>query len=599
MKQKVRKIEPFLMAVLSRRFETITKEMTGTMLRTGRSITLNTGRDFSCGITTADNRLIVSAEGLPVHVVGIERVSKAMTEFFDDIAEGDCFLHNSPYYGNTHHADFTIIDPVFYNGKHLFTAIARAHQADIGNALPTTYMPFAKDLYEEGCISFPCIRIQRNYKDIKDIIRMCRENIRVPQQWYGDYLAQVGSVRVGERALKELCNRYGADVIKDFIEEWMDYGESRMVDEIKKLPKGTWEGDVKHDPIPGVAPDGIPIHAKITIDPSEAYIIVDLTDNIDCIPGGFNESEACSANNAAIGVLNCLAPDIPHNSGSLSHIKVKLRKNCVVGYPDPEKKTSVSMATTNVGDRIVSLVQSIFSRVGEKMGMAEGGCGMPPPAGVWSGTDPRRGNAPYIGQTIHTASGGPALYGHDGWYTYGIPVTGGVLYNGSVEVEELEFPMMAYVASLLTDSGGAGQWDGGPGGYIEQGPTIAPIVCIYPSDGHFSPPKGIRGGQSGSPCTVWKLDKDRNRVDIPQFGTEILMPGEKIVTQSTGGGGYGDPLKRDPERVRHKAREGWISVEKAREVYGVVLDTKPELYAVDYEATKNLREELRKKEGRN
>jgi len=241
----IKELEPYLMVVLSRKFEAITRELNNTLLRTARSNVMATARDFSCSITDAKHRILCVAEGNTNHVVGSRLVAKAVTDLFDDIRPGDCFLNNSPYYGNNHHADFTISAPIFYKGEHLFTANARAHQADCGNSQPTTYMPFSKDLYEEGALDFPCVRVQRDYKDIKDIIRMCRQRIRVPDQWYGDYLAQIGAVRIGERRLIELCDKYGVDTIKAFIEQWQDYGERRMIEAISVLPRGTWKGERK------------------------------------------------------------------------------------------------------------------------------------------------------------------------------------------------------------------------------------------------------------------------------------------------------------------------------------------------------------------
>ncbi len=148
-------LDPVLLAVIANRLDTIVREMENTLLRTGRSAVLNMARDFSCALITGDNRLLASAEGLPVHVIGMEFLAEAVTDLHDDIREGDAFLHNDPYLGNTHPADHVILVPVFVEGEHLFTAAAKAHQADCGNANPTTYMPFARDIYEEGGSHLP------------------------------------------------------------------------------------------------------------------------------------------------------------------------------------------------------------------------------------------------------------------------------------------------------------------------------------------------------------------------------------------------------------------------------------------------------------
>ena len=184
--------------------------MENTLFRTGRSAVLNMARDFSCALITADNRLLASAEGLPVHVIGMEFLAEAMTDLHDDLTRGRRLPPQRPL--PRQHAPRRPHDPRagLLRGAALFTAAAKAHQADCGNAQPTTYMPFARDVYEEGSLIFPSVRVQRDYHDIDDIIRMCRRRIRVPDQWYGDYLAMLGAARIGEARLKEVCAKYGA-----------------------------------------------------------------------------------------------------------------------------------------------------------------------------------------------------------------------------------------------------------------------------------------------------------------------------------------------------------------------------------------------------
>ena len=173
---------------------------------------ISSARDFSCCILTGDNQLLASAEGLPVHIFGAHLQGENMSRYHaGDIREGDAYLDNDPYGGNTHPADHTFLVPVFIDGEHLFTTVAKCHMADIGNSIPSSYFAKALDVYEEGALVFPGVRIQRDYKNEPDVIRMCRARIRVPDQWYGDALAALGSARIAERRLKELCRKYGAD----------------------------------------------------------------------------------------------------------------------------------------------------------------------------------------------------------------------------------------------------------------------------------------------------------------------------------------------------------------------------------------------------
>ena len=261
-----RELDPVLLAVMANRLDAICREMTNTLLRSGRSAVLNMARDFSCAIVTSDQELLSSAEGLPVHVIGMEFLCEAMAEIHPDLREGDAFLHNDPYLGNTHSADHAILVPVFHEGEHVFTACAKAHQADCGNSLPTTYMPGARDIYEEGALNFPCIQVQRDYTDVEDVIRMCRRRIRVPEQWYGDYLATLG-VGTDRRAAPQGALRpvRGRDGARPSSREWFDYSERRMADALKELPSVTLVGRTTHDPYPGL-PDGIPLKVTVQID---------------------------------------------------------------------------------------------------------------------------------------------------------------------------------------------------------------------------------------------------------------------------------------------------------------------------------------------
>ncbi|MFC1863649.1 hydantoinase B/oxoprolinase family protein, partial [Thermodesulfobacteriota bacterium] len=430
MKKRNQSIEPFLMSILSGRFKAITKEMSNTLMRSGRSTVISTAKDFGCAITDSRCRAVAIAEGLPIQLSAVHLIPKAVRELFeDDIRPGDIFLNNSPYHGNIHHADFSICAPVFYKGELQFFVMNRAHQADTGAPIPTVFLPFAKTIYEEG-LHFPCVRVQRDYKDIKDVIRMIKNMIRVSDQWYGDYLAQVGSVRVAERRLIELCDKYGVDKLLNFEDQWQEYGHERMLAEIRELPKGEWEGQVTHDPIPDLVPDGITLKAKLAIDPDQGIISVDIRDNPDTLPCGFNLSEAVTIGAVQTGILYNLDYTLPHNEGAFSHIKVKMREGCVVGKPAFPAGTSV--CTTNVCDRLISLVQSIMAKIGPGYGIAESCSSMSASSSVVSGTDWRRGGAPFV-NFLALPPCGPATHGHDGWLTFAVAAAGGAISVDSIE----------------------------------------------------------------------------------------------------------------------------------------------------------------------
>ena len=585
--------DPVLLAVIANRLDTIVREMENTLLRTGRSAVINMARDFSCALITGDNRLLSTAEGLPVHVIGTEYLGEAMCELHDDIAEGDAFLHNDPYLGNTHPADHTILVPVFCEGEHLFTTAAKAHQADIGNASPTTYMPFAQDSYAEGGLIFPATRIQRGYRDVDDVVRMCRRRIRVPEQWYGDYLAMIGAARIAEARLRELAERYGVETLKTFVEEWFDYSERTMEHVIRGMPRGTIVGRGMHDPLAPVLPDGVPINVKITVDPDEGMVELDLRDNIDCVPLGINESRACATNNVMTGLFNSIDPGIPHNAGTFRRVRVLLRENCIVGIP--RFPASCSVATTNVGERLVVTTQKAIADAWEGYGLAEGACGIGAGFAVVSGSDDRRGGEPYVNQKFLGSQGGPAGPVHDGWVTYGNSVTNGLMTRDSVEIDEQKYPVRVREIRMRTDSEGAGYRRGAPGAVVAYGPKTSPMHAAYVTDGFVNPPRGTRGGGDAAPSIPYKIAADGSETPLDPIAQVSIGPGELLGHALSGGGGYGDPLAREPERVRDDVLSQWVSFERAREVYGVVFarEVLGDELTVDVEATRAQRERLR------
>ena len=380
------------MAILNKRFEAVCRKMANTLFRTGRSGVLNTARDFSCCIVTADCALLATAESLPIHVLsGPDLMAASMKEFHPALRRGDAFLHNSPYHGCSHPADHTILVPVIdEGGTHRFTLIAKAHQADCGNSIATTYHGAARDVYEEGALIFPAVQVQRDYETIDDIVRMCRMRIRVPDQWWGDFLAMLGAARVGERELLALAAEVGWETLEGFATEWFDYSEKRMIDALAGLPAGSLTVASAHDPVPG-APEGVRVNVSVRVDPAAARIEVDLRDNVDSLPFGLNMSEACARTSAMVGIFNALPHTVPPNAGAFRRIEVKLRQGCVVGIP--EHPTSCSVATTNVADHIANGVQRAIAELGDGHGMAEVGGVIPPSCGVISRHGPAQRRA--------------------------------------------------------------------------------------------------------------------------------------------------------------------------------------------------------------
>ena len=365
-----------------------------------------------------------------------------------------------------------------------------------------------------------------------------------------------------------------------------------MILAIQKLPKGRLVNEGAHDPLKPILPDGIPIKVELSVDPENAIIEIDLRDNIDSVHCGLNESEACTENNVMTGVFNCLDSDIPHNSGSFRRIRLLLREGCVVGIP--KFPHSCSVATTNVGERLVSITQAAFAKIGEGWGLAEGGSSMGVGYSVISGKDFRFGNRLYINQLVMGNNGGPGGPFADGWVTYGSPVLAGLMYRDSIEIAELKHPVEFKTLRLIPGTGGAGRHRGAPGTELIFGTKYNPMTVAITGDGRENPPKGVHGGHNGIRASFFRVDSNGDETELPNGVQVVIAPGEWIRGIDNSGGGYGNPLERDPQRVLRDVLECWEISERARDVYGVVLTGSVEEndLAVDFEATKQLRKEL-------
>jgi N-methylhydantoinase B len=268
-----------------------------------------------------------------------------------------------------------------------------------------------------------------------------------------------------------------------------------------------------------------------------------------------------------IAIFNCLPEDVPHNAGSFRRVDVLIRPGSYVGgleYPH-----SASVSTTNILNRLINAVQAGFAEIpGHGLAEGAGACG----AGysVVSGTDPASGE-PYVNQLIIGNNGGPGTPVCDGWITYAMPDCAKTIYIDSIEILERKYPLHFRSLRLLADTGGAGRFRGAPASEVIFGPARGTMQAFYFADFGQTPPAGVLGGKPGSLATVTKIDRDGRETGVPTIGDVTLDTGEWVRGLESGGGGYGDPLERDPAAVLVDVLDGWVSRDAAESEYGVVL----------------------------
>jgi N-methylhydantoinase B len=391
--------------------------------------------------------------------------------------------------------------------------------------------------------------------------------IRVPVKWKGDYLALLGAARVGEREVTKLAGEVGWDRLDAFVSAWLDYSEGRMAEAIGRLPNGRITVHSCHDPFERV-PDGVPL--TITVGITDDEIEVDLRDNPDCLPFGLNLTEATSRSAAMLGVMNAINGYAPANAGTFRRLHVHVRENCVVGIP--RHPASCSVSTCNLPDRVGNAVQRAIAELADGYGQAEVGLSVPASVGVLSGHDQRHGGEPFIDQLVRAFTCGPGGPVADGWLTMGGIGDAGVLQWSSVEIDELRFPVRIESHRIVPDSEGAGYRRGAPSAAMELTPTVGEFELMFLSDGTIHPALGARGGGAGA--TAWQAlrEADGTTRELDLCSRLWLRPGTALLCRCCGGGGYGDPLDREPLRVAKDVREGIVTRERAATVYGVALD---------------------------
>jgi len=324
------------------------------------------------------------------------------------------------------------------------------------------------------------------------------------------------------------------------------------------------------------------VKATVTLDPESHRIVVDLRDNIDAMQCGLNVSEACARTAALIGVFNCLDPEIPKNFGSFSRVEVLIRDGSTIG--GARHPVSFSVATTNLADRIVAAVQLALGQLHPETAVAEVGSVNPPHKGVVSGLDPRSGG-PFINQLFLGSTGGPASAQGDGWLTYSHAGNAGLCFIDSIEMAEMHHPIRVLTRALKIDSEGAGQYCGAPSLEVELGPTHGAIELAYVSDGVHNPAQGVCCGGAGGGAAQSKRHADGRLEALPTIARITLNPGETVLSTGTGGGGYGDPRRRDRAKVLADVLDRTVSRGRAETHYGVVLSGDD----VDPAATEHLR----------
>lgn len=530
--------------------------------------------DHSCAIFDSERRLIAQAEHIPVHLGSMAlAVREALKKYRGKLSHGDMILLNDPYLSGTHLPDLTLIAPVFYGDELLGYSANKAHHTDVGGKAPGSLAGDATELYQEGLI-IPPVKFVKNGEIIRDLSNLIRSNVRTPETQMGDLRAQIAANVTGSRRLRELADRYGLPVLRESMEEIMNNSENLMKSHIQDMPDGIYSAS---DFMEDVGANG---RAKIcvTVKIKGSKMRFDYEGTSKQVEAPINAPLGVTIAGIYYTLISITDPNIPVNDGCFRPITLNVPKGNMM---NPKRPAPVAGGNVETSQRNVDVLMLAFSKiVPEKVPAA----GLGTMNNVSIGGIKDDGTPWTFYETIGGGSGGrPDRDGVDG-----IHVNMTNTMNTPIEALEGYLPLKFKEYQLRKDSGGAGKYRGGCG-IIRRWRLLSEkaMVSIMGERTKIAP-WGLKGGIQGEKAEYSIIREVGKKEVLPSKCTVSIKRGEELVIKTPGGGGYGNPLNRDPEKVLDDYKNDLVSLSSAEEEYGVVII--PDRGIIDMEATRELRE---------
>ena len=576
---KINPVDPIRASVIGNRLDAVSQEIGQTMLRTSRSPIFSEARDFVTAVFDKELRLVAQTAYIPVLMGALPFAIRSIAQTFaGDINEGDVFILNDPYRGNNHPPDINIAKPVFFDGRLEFWSICKGHHADVGGGGVAGYNPEARSVWEE-CIRIPPAKLYDAGKLNKALWDTILLNVRLPFLVEGDLHCEVGAVTRGERSLLALLTKYGAERVNLAIDRIFDASEKQMRAAIATVPNGAYAAErfVDHD---GIHKERM-LAVRLNVRVQDADITFDFSGSDPQAAGYVNSTVPNTLSSAYLALFMSIGSGVRFNEGALRALHVVAPEGTII---NPAEPAPVTGCTINTAQTIIEAAWLALSQaVPDKVDAAWARWCAPASMGL----NPRTGR---LFGDIHfmCKGGGGASRGLDGWDHIGTVVCAGGVRAPDPELHELVNPYTVLQYEYWPDSAGAGEWRGGLGTIYRWRVEADNIAVANFGGGNraATAPFGLAGGKAAPQHRLYLRQGDETiTVDAEsfyQYGT-----GDIFEIFQSGGGGFGDPRRRVVERVREDVVNGVVSVDQAREVYGVVID--PDSFAVAEAETQALR----------
>jgi N-methylhydantoinase B len=586
---EVSRMDPATFEVLRNAYRAVCNEASALLERAAYCPAIAEGKDYSIGILTKDGRFVAHGHrDQTAHFGTFEASLQAVREDFDEFHPGDVFICNDPYRGGTHQLDVKLFRPVFHLGELVCWAVACCHWSDCGGPVPGTFNPTATECYAEGLIIPPTLIFQ-NDKPVKSTFRLMEANIRCYTDRLGDAYAQYQAVKLMEQRMQAYCDKFGRDLVEAGFEEVMDHTERFFRAEVSKLPDGVYEFEDASDRDVGRPEQPrVRFHCKLTIKGDQASLDWTETDPSPMGPVGFSRPALLSA--VYDGTLRVF-PQI----GSLDHGLIR----CLEIISKPGTAVDVLPPTPQTGyccgayEKVDAITTGCWSKATISVNPTYVVCAtINLEDVVTAGYHPKTG-VPFVSYLWLEGGQGARTWKDGNSYYLPVYITGAS--NQPIEVHERWYPMLYSECEAVQDSCGDGKFRGGFGISRSFHVTGQTNVTIHGDRAEVTP-WGLGGGTNGGPNgLIMNRGTDKER-DLGMFSVGVQAgPGDHLYFISNGGGGYGRPWKRDPQKVLDDVMDEYISLEKARDVYGVAIDMVDKRaldYRIDWAETARLRDEL-------
>lgn len=557
----------------------IADEMSVALVRSAYSTNIKERKDCSCAIFNQRGHLIALAENIPIHLGSMQGLmNKICSDLRSmELQAGDLIMANDPYLGGgSHLPDITLVKPVLYQSKLVAFVTNIAHWTDVGGRIPGVGTAGdSTEIFQEG-LRIPPTRIMRRDAIQEDVVEFVMSNMRNSKEREGDLRAQIASLNLGERRIKELYQEYGEEKITDITKEISDYSERWLRKALKDIPEGIFSfTDMMDDD--GVVEEPLPIKVTITISHRpKPSILFDFTGTSSQATGGINMVRQALLATVNFAVKAIFAPDVPINEGFQRPIRIHAPDRSLVNASPP----AAVGGRTDTCQRVVDTIMGALAQAApDRVTAASNGATT---AIIFAGTKKLSGSDFIYVEALGGGMG--ARFTKDGMDGVQVNITN--TSNLPVEALEMEYPLRILRYELIPDSGGAGRYRGGLA-IRKDIQALAPVVFSAHADRHLHPPWGLKGGLPGKPgrFLLFSGRHGPKRIKSKVSGIKIRK-GEVLSAQTAGGGGYGPPFRRAPEKIQRDYMMGKISRAQARNDYGVILSKKGKINQLRKESLK-------------